>query len=185
MLDEERRLPAPSPARRLEVSCRPEQPEDEAFLFALYSSTRQEELQALGWDDTMRDAFLRMQFQAMRRGYRSMFPRAEFSIILAGEEPAGRTVINRAQEEIRLVDISLLHQYRGRGIGTGILSNLLAEALRTGLPLRLSAMKASRALDWYRRKGFHQMGESGPYVHLEASPKIADQDDAKPSATTG
>lgn len=176
MPDEERRLPAPSPARRLEVSSRPEQPEDEAFLFTLYSSTRQEELQSFGWDDTVQNSFLRMQFEAMRQGYRSMFPRAAFSIILAGEEPAGRTVINRTQQEIRLVDISLLHPYRGRGIGTGILSDLLAEALRTGLPLRLSAMKASRALDWYRRRGFHQMGESGPYVHLESSPHKAGQD---------
>jgi GNAT superfamily N-acetyltransferase len=183
-MNQEQPLSAPSPASRLEVSCRPEQPGDEAFLFTLYSSTRQEELQAFGWDDTLRNSFLRMQFEAMRQGYRSMFPQAAFSIILAGGEPAGRTVINRTQQEIRLVDISLLHQYRGRGIGTGILSDLLAEALQTGLPLRLSAMKASRALDWYLRRGFHQVGESGPYVHLESAPHQAGQD-SKPSPTTG
>ena len=48
---------------------------DERFCFALYASTRQEELDALGWPPEARGAFLALQFKA-HEGYRTAFPHA-------------------------------------------------------------------------------------------------------------
>ena len=62
------------------VSLRPEQPEDEDFLFAVYASTRAEELAVTGWDEATRSAFLNLQFRAMRQGYHASFPQAEFPL---------------------------------------------------------------------------------------------------------
>ncbi len=56
------------------LGLRPEEPQDQAFLFELYASTRREELDAWGWPPQARAAFLRMQFQASQ-GYRTTVSR--------------------------------------------------------------------------------------------------------------
>ncbi|HUA69177.1 MAG TPA: hypothetical protein VMA13_11575, partial [Candidatus Saccharimonadales bacterium] len=71
------------------ITVRQEQPEDEAFLFELYASTRQEELDAWGWPAEMRKAFLAMQFKASQN-YHSIFPDAEFQIVQLDKVNAGR-----------------------------------------------------------------------------------------------
>ena len=47
------------PGAAMRVTLRPVQPDDDAFLCALYGSTRQDELAAWGWGPAERDAFLR------------------------------------------------------------------------------------------------------------------------------
>jgi len=143
------------------INLRSERPEDEAFLRDLYGSTRQEELEASGLPVEMRAAFLDLQFKAQQQGYRSAFPQAEFHVILLGGQPVGRMVVNRAADELRLVDIALLPQYRNRGIGTGLIQKLSTQAAAAGQPLRLSVLKGQRALRLYQRLGFVKTGESG------------------------
>jgi len=145
------------------IRLRPETPEDEGFLYDVYASTRVEELQATGWDEATRRAFLQGQFQAQRRGYRDMFPNGEFQIITRGGERAGRMVVHRAPDEIRLVDIALLPAYQSQGIGARLVGTLIAEARDSRRPLRVSVFKPSRAAAFYRRLGFLKTGEAGPY----------------------
>jgi len=90
----------------LPVVLRPEHPDDEAFLYAVYASTREEELALTNWNDQMRRAFLDHQFNAMRQGYRSMFPDGEFLIIELGGQPAGRMVLHRSAAGVRVVILS-------------------------------------------------------------------------------
>ena len=59
----------PSPESNPPVLLRPERPGDEAFLFAVYASTRAEELSLTNWTEDLRRAFLNQQFNAMRHGY--------------------------------------------------------------------------------------------------------------------
>ncbi|HEY3913663.1 MAG TPA: GNAT family N-acetyltransferase, partial [Verrucomicrobiae bacterium] len=107
----------PMPGNLADTSLRPEVPDDEPFLLDLYAATRKEELDAIGWPPDVRQSFLKMQFNAQKQGYRTTFPNAQFAIILSGGIGVGRIVINRAQDEFRLVDIALLPPNRGRGIG--------------------------------------------------------------------
>lgn len=152
--------PATPPAT---VSFRPETADDEAFLYALYASTREEELNATGWDEGTRQAFLRMQFNAQRRGYRDMFPDARFLIILCGNARSGRMVVNHAGDEIRLVDIALLPAFQNQGLGARLVGGLIAEAKESGKPVRVSVFKPSRAAVFYQRLGFAKTGEAGLY----------------------
>lgn len=151
------------------VSLRPERPEDEGFLYAVYASTREEELALTHWEAPMRRAFLDHQFKAMRQGYGSMFPEGEFLIIELGGEPVGRLVINRSPEEIRVVDLALLPAHRNRGLGTQLMRQICAQADR---PVRLSVLKQNRALDWYGRLGFTKAGDQGIYDELEWRPPV-------------
>src|SRR4051812_49075557 len=146
---------------RPQVALRPVLPGDSEFLFLLYSTTRQEELEATGWDARQRAAFLQMQFQAQQSAYRSMFPDAQFQIILRQGERVGWMVIHRSPTELRVVDLALLPAHRSCGIGSALLKDLLADARRAALPVRLHVLKANRAARLYTRLGFQTSGQSG------------------------
>lgn len=116
---------------REEISARPERlPEDGDFLLALYASTRRPELAGLGWSAAQQDAFIRMQFDAQTRHYRASFPDACYSVIWVGGERAGRLIVNRSDDEIRIVDIALLPEFRGAGVGGWLVRRLLDQADR-------------------------------------------------------
>ncbi len=153
----------PAPA----ITLRPERAEDDAFLLAVYASTREEELAAVGWDAATRGRFLDMQFRAMRQGYRGMFPDAQFAIILLDGRPVGRAVVDRSGEAIHLVDLALLGPERNRGIGTRLLRQWTGEAAQANRPLCLRVLKGSRARPLYERLGFTQTGDDGLYESLE------------------
>lgn len=149
------------------LTFRPENSQqDETFLFELYASTRQEELEAWGWSPEMRQQFLTMQFQASH-GLRAAFPDAEFQIVLIDGVNAGRFGLNRTREELRVVDIALLPQHRNAGFGTALLQRVFGEALGTKKPLRLEVMKTNRAARLYQRLGFVVIDETELHYEME------------------
>jgi ribosomal protein S18 acetylase RimI-like enzyme len=148
------------------ITVRPEQSQDEAFLFELYASTRQEELDAWGWPPEMRSAFLSMQFKASQ-GYHRAFPDAEFQIVMLDGVNAGRLIVQRSRDELQLVDIALLPQHRNVGIGTALLQRIFGEAAATRQPLRLKVLKSSRAGRFYQRLGFGITGETELHFEME------------------
>lgn len=153
----------------MSVTLRPARPDD-AFLFALYAGTRADELAAWGWDAAQRDAFLVMQFRAQQRHYEAAWPRAEHRVVCLAGRPIGRLLVAREPDEIRLVDIALLPEHRGAGIGAGLIRGLLAEAARAGLPVRLHAARDSRARRLYERLGFVVVAAGrDPYLLMERS----------------
>lgn len=147
------------------VTVRFERLEDEAFLFDLYASTRREELDAWGWPLEVRNAFLNQQLQASRGVYQS-FPDAEFQIVLVNGVNAGRIAVHRTREELYLVDLTLLPQYRNAGIGTALLQRVFGEAAATKKPVRLNVFKGNRAETFYRKLGFSKTGESELYLEM-------------------
>jgi GNAT superfamily N-acetyltransferase len=159
-------LSVPAPA----VALRPECAGDEAFLFAVYAGTREDEMALTGWDAATRGRFLEFQFRAMRQGYGSRFPHAEFAIILLEGRPVGRAVVDRDTEAVHVVDVALLGPERNRGIGTRLLGRWCAEAAATHRVVRLSVLKGNRALRFYDRLGFTPVGDEGLYLCLEWRP---------------
>jgi ribosomal protein S18 acetylase RimI-like enzyme len=148
------------------ITVRAEQPSDEAFLFELHASTRQEELDAWGWPPEMRHAFLTLQFRASQSCHQA-FPDAEFQIVLLDGIPAGRLIVHRTHEELHLVDIALLPQHRNIGIGTALLQRIFGEATATQKPVRLSVLKDSRAGRLYQRLGFVKTSETEMRLKME------------------
>ena len=159
----------PDPAAP-DLRCRLEMPEDEAFLREVFASTREKEMAMLAGNATMRQVFLNIQYQAMRRGYAAQFPKAEFSVILLGDQRVGRRVVDRSTNGWRLVDIALLPQFRSRGIGTRCLQNLLAEATAAGQPVCLQVFQGSPARRLYERMGFAKNADTGAGVEMEWRP---------------
>jgi ribosomal protein S18 acetylase RimI-like enzyme len=160
-------VPAPTNPR---ISLRAVSPEDKGFLLKLYASTRQGEMEAWGWTAAQKETFIRMQFDAREQSYEAAYPGAQRRIILIGKDPAGAMIVFRDQTEIRLVDISLLPEHRGCGVGAKLIGELIAEAANASVPLRLSVLRGNRAAGLYERLGFVTTGEDEMYLQMERSP---------------
>ncbi|WP_215731686.1 GNAT family N-acetyltransferase [Methylomicrobium agile] len=140
---------------------------DLEFLGAVYASTRADEMARVDWDDRQKAAFLEMQFNAQHRYYQENYTDTDFLIILLENRPIGRLYIARWPEEIRIVDLALLPEYRNRGIGSRLLTDVLKEAAAVGKPVRIHVEGFNPALSLYRRLGFKQIGEHGVYLLME------------------
>ena len=153
------------------ISLRPYRAEDQELLFAVYAGTRQAEVSAFGWNAAQQEAFLRMQFNAQQRGYEAAYPQADHQIVCLDGRPIGRIMVQRASDHMHLVDIALLSDYQGRGIGSGLLGDLAAQSDHTHVPVRLQVHKTNPgARRLYERIGFIQTGENEIYFQMERPP---------------
>lgn len=152
------------------VTLRAALPEEAAFLFQVYASTRFDELAPLGWSDEQVGVFLAQQFAAQQQHYQIHFADAAFQVILVDGKPAGRVSVARREAAFLIVDLALLPQYQGAGIGTRLVCDILAEAERLGKPVQLHVEKENRAVGLYRRLGFSPVADRGLYWFLEWVP---------------
>ena len=153
------------------IGLRPVEPGDEPFLYRVYASTRAEELALVPWTDDERAAFLRQQFSAQDRYYHDQFPDAAYQLILVDRQPGGRLYVERAADEVLIIDIALLPEHRGQGVGTQLLRALQGEAALAAKPLRIHVERFNPALRLYARLGFRQIADHGVYLLMEWPPR--------------
>jgi ribosomal protein S18 acetylase RimI-like enzyme len=152
------------------VTLRQAQQSDRELLYGIYASTRTEELAVVPWSDEQKAAFLRMQFDAQDRHYRQHYPEAAYLVIESGGQAAGRLYVHRSEREIRILDVALLPAQRGRGIGGGLLRELLAEGDRDGKVVVLHVELQNPALRLYERLGFKTVEDVGLHYRMERPP---------------
>ena len=146
-------------------------PDDQAFLYDLYCSTRSEEIDAWGLEGAARETLLKLQFTARERHFDIAYTGAEHQIILCDDRPIGRILVYRSEIEIRLVDVALLPEHRGSGIGAMLVRALCVEARAAGKPVTLHVSKSNRAGRLYERLGFRVAGDIGTDYKLEWRPE--------------
>ena len=122
------------------------------------------------WDDAQKEAFLRQQFDAQDAWWRENYAEASFDVILVDAELAGRLYVHRGPSEIRIVDIALLPEHRGNGVGTRLVDDLLAEGDARGKSVTIHVERMNPALRLYERLGFALAEDKGVYLFLERSP---------------
>ena len=149
---------------------RPETDADIPFLVRLYASTRAAELAPVPWTPEQKQAFLASQFQAQRYHYRTYFPDCAFDVLEQGGAPAGRLYLDTRRTSLHVIDIALLPERRGRGIGTAILEALQATARAGGKAVGITVEKHNPALRLYRRLGFADVADHGVYLEMEWLP---------------
>lgn len=157
---------------RASITLRPVTDDDEAFLLELYASTR-DDVAGSPLTEADKAQFIAMQCRAQRTDYETRFPEAEHSIVVVDGVSAGRIWIDRRDDEIRLLDVSLLPGDRNSGVGGVLLDRLIAEATAAGTPLRHSVLTENEAaLRFYRRRGFEVIEDFGMYVLMEFRPNL-------------
>jgi ribosomal protein S18 acetylase RimI-like enzyme len=154
-------------------------PSDEPFLYQTFASTRTEEMALTGWNAEQQEAFLRMQYDAQRRSYLMQLPEAKYWVIRCDGSAVGRLIIDRTAEQIHVVDIALLPEFRKRGIGSTLMEAIIQEASQAGKTVRLHVERFNPALRWYERLGFGVVN-SGP-IYLEMVWRAPQADVQEPS----
>lgn len=146
----------------LAVTLRPALELDQTLLLRVYASTRTAELALTGWDAVTCSRFVQMQFLAQSTHYRQYWPASEHSVIQVQSQdatlPVGRLWIDRRAKSIHVLDIALLPDWRGQGIGAQCLESLMLEASQTGLELTIQVEQGNPARHLYDRLGFQSVG---------------------------
>ncbi|MDX6696148.1 MAG: hypothetical protein QOF02_3751 [Blastocatellia bacterium] len=158
------------------VRLRPVVPQDESFLVRVYASTRAEEMARVPWNEEQRAAFVKMQFDAQLHHYQSNFPDALHDVIQLAGQPVGRLYVLRTDEFIRILDITILPEYRNAGLGSPLIRNLMQEAARTRRPLRIYVESFNPSLRLFERLGFRKTEEQGMHLLMEWNSKDGSND---------
>lgn len=147
--------------------------EEEEFFYLLYRKSREQELALWNWTEQEKEAFLHMQYTFQCQSYQRQFPNLEARMIYFESGPIGKLLTVRNQNEWRLVDITLLPDYQGIGIGSHFLLELQNEARTRKVPLCLSVQTNNvKAYEWYQRLGFQKVSENEVYISMQWSPRV-------------
>lgn len=152
----------------MEVALRGVRADDEPFLLSVYASAREDE--PAPWTGERQAAFVAMQFAAQSAHYAEHYAGMSSDVVLVGGEPAGRLLVARRRDEIRIVDIALLPAFRGRGVGSELLAELMDEATEMAKRLSIHVERHNRARGLYERLGFARVGETGTHLRMEWDP---------------
>ena len=144
---------------------RPITPDDRELLLSIYASSRADELALSDWPAAQQRAFIEMQFDAQARHYGQQRPRAACQLIMTDDEPmAGRAIgrlwVDRGADTLHVLDITMLPEARGQGLGGLLLRQLMAEAQQRDTPLTISVELHNPARKLYERLGFTPQGEA-------------------------
>ncbi|UTW13137.1 GNAT family N-acetyltransferase [Marinobacterium rhizophilum] len=151
---------------------------DHDFLAQLYASTRTPELASFGWDAQATASFLHQQFELQSRHYAQQFPDGEFWIIERNCEAVGRLCLYWGNTTVQLIDIALLPEHRGAGLGTALLQELLVRADARSHAVELHVEAHNRAQHLYQRLGFSIRDNKGVYLQMRRPAQY----DPRPSA---
>lgn len=145
------------------LSLRPITDADLPFLMKVYALTRTAELAQVPWTEEEKQVFLGFQFSAQHSHYQKNYTTAAFNIIEHDGQPVGRLYVDEWAREIRIVDIALLPEFRGRGFGTQFLSEIQARAAAVGKTVSIHVERNNPAYSLYTRLGFIKTEENGFY----------------------
>jgi ribosomal protein S18 acetylase RimI-like enzyme len=155
----------------VKVTLRPARKDDEDFLFQVYASTRADEMTLVNWTPEQTESFLQMQSTAQLKHYRLNYPKARYQIIEQDGAPIGRLIVDCSENPLLLMDIALLPEYQGKGIGATLIRELMAEAAEKNWSVRLHVETFNPAMRLYRRLGFVKSGEIGIYHEMTWQPQ--------------
>ncbi len=149
------------------LSFRPLTGRDMAFLKTVYRSTREDELSGTSWSEIEKQSFIDMQFRAQHEHYQTHYPEALWLIIKQTEAAIGRLYLERWSDQHRIIDIALLPQHRGNGLGALIMRDLMDEAADAGKAVSIHVEKFNPARRLYDRLGFVTVEDKGVYDLME------------------
>lgn len=155
-------LPETPELKQLNITLRPETPDDIPFLTQLYARSRSAEMLMLDtWDGDMKKDFLEKQFSYQYLHHSRYYANADFTVITMAGRPIGRIYLfwdNDGGRDCRLFEFQIIPTVRNRGIGSALLSALLrqAQTLKRSVSLHVEPINGARRL--YSRFGFLPVG---------------------------
>lgn len=153
-----------------QITLRPATAADDDFIFNCYASTRAQEMAQVPWSQEQKDAFVRMQYTAQKQHYAAEAPQASHDIIYVNATPVGRIFLDRREDALHILDITVLPQHRNQGTGSLLLLRLLDEAGRLGKPVTIYVESFNPSLRFFERLGFRKDQEKGFHLLMKWQP---------------
>ncbi len=139
---------------------------DGDFLLSLYASTRVEELALVPWSDEQKQEFVKFQFDAQTRHYAERYPPDSFRIIEVDGKKIGRLYLCELPDELRIIDLTISPEFRGNGVGSSIIAEILANSVK---PVRIYLESFNRSARLFERLGFKPIRDEGIYRLWESA----------------
>lgn len=153
------------------LAVRPALPQDETFLYDLYSAIRSPEFAQAPLTPTQRDHLIRLQFRGQMSTYTQLFPNSCYHVVLLDSKPVGRLWVAQTEREFHLVDIAVHPSVQCKGIGTVLVRRLQQEATRSRLPIGSCVSRFNPgSLRFHKRLGFRVAREDAMNYFLEWQP---------------
>jgi ribosomal protein S18 acetylase RimI-like enzyme len=150
------------------LAVRPALPQDEIFLYELYSAVRAPEFALAPVTPAQKEHLMRMQFRGQMSSYAQMFPNSCCHVVMLDGNPAGRLWVAMLESEYHLVDIAVHPDLQSKGIGTVLIQRLQQEAAKAGLPIRCSVFRFNPgSLRFHQRLGFTIVREDLMHYYME------------------
>jgi ribosomal protein S18 acetylase RimI-like enzyme len=137
-------------------------PDDSAALYVLHRAAMGRYLEALygPWDESVQTAF-----------HAAWFDDARVSVIERDGTLIGVLDCTWHADRLEVNRIAIDPRYQGQGIGTAVLTELLAQADQRHLPTRLQVFDINPARRLYERLGFVEVGCTDHKVHMARTPR--------------
>jgi ribosomal protein S18 acetylase RimI-like enzyme len=117
-----------------------------------------------GWDEV---------FQL--KTHRIRWSEKPWQIILLNGEPIGTVSIHWQETHLQFGEFYLLSAYRGRGVGSSVLDDVLVEADKRSVESRLEYLKWNPVASLYKRHGFRVVKENDIHFFAVRSAHAAEQ----------
>lgn len=160
------------------MNLRPPRAEDEPFLRQLRGQIDSDRLFMNYWQgedaEEEKKKILNLQFNALGAHQNRLKQIAETkeNIIEMDGAPVGRFLVAGGREELRLSEISIVPEWRGKGLGQMVIKSTMEECIRTSRVLRLCVeIQNTTALGLYRSLGFYTIEEHSLHYIMEWNPQ--------------
>jgi len=100
-------------------------------------------------------SLVEMQYRGRQLTYSTQYPQAKDSIIcLEDGRSVGRLLVVRREDHLRVIDVAILPEWQGRGIGRSVLTMLAQQGRDEGVEIRLRVYLDNPAIRLYSLLGF-------------------------------
>lgn len=135
---------------------RPSVDQDYQFLFELKKASEYQVIDSIfGWDE-----------QTQKEIHRQEWQQARPIIVEIDGVRVGSFLVQTHIEYWYFGRFFLLPTVQGKGIGTKILSDVIANAAQAQMPLRLCYLQGNRVGELYRRLVFKQVSQDQHFVYM-------------------
>jgi ribosomal protein S18 acetylase RimI-like enzyme len=138
---------------------------DREILYRLYATTREADLIQTNWSGEQKTLFIQQQFHAQHTYYHQQWPNATYDVIEFHGTPIGRIYVD-LRPAVHIMEITLFPEFRGRGLGTALIQQVIALADEKQQPTQLFVESWNPAQRLYARLGFVFTEDHGIYQLL-------------------
>ena len=132
--------------------------EDKEFLYSLNRAA---------YEDVVRRQFGEWDDAWQRQHLEDKWDPQKYEIVEKAGRRVGALSVSRTNEEVRIVEIQLLPEFQGRGIGSELLQREFRYADARAMPVRLQVLRENRAKTLYERLGFRVCSETDTHLLME------------------